>query len=107
VNCSKELSKPKRRQDSADCQRTRAPYGEVQQGHGGDPAFEKLVARDAKDGRKPDIGGVPTLFINGKVLKNRSMQGIQEMIAAELKKAGRDPLSRRIILHLHARTGCS
>lgn len=55
----------------------------------GDPAFEKLVARDVRDAGEADVGGVPSVFINGKVLKNRSMPGIQEMIAAELKKAGK------------------
>ena len=57
----------------------------------GDPAFENLVARDARDGGELGVGGVPTVFINGKVLKNRSMPGIQDMIAAELKKAGKSP----------------
>ena len=55
----------------------------------GDPALAKVVARDARDGEEAGVGGVPTVFINGKPLKNRSMPGIQEMIAAELKKAGK------------------
>jgi protein-disulfide isomerase len=55
----------------------------------GDPALEKLVARDVRDGEAAGVLGVPSVFINGKPLKNRSMPGIQEMIAAELKKAGK------------------
>jgi protein-disulfide isomerase len=55
----------------------------------GDPALEKLVARDVKDGQEAGIRGVPTVFINGKPLKNHSVPGIEEMIAAELKKAGK------------------
>lgn len=55
----------------------------------GDPALEKLVARDVRDGEEAGVRGVPAVFINGKPLKNRSMPGIQEMITAELKKAGK------------------
>jgi protein-disulfide isomerase len=55
----------------------------------GDPAIEKLVARDVKDGQEAGLRGVPTVFINGKPLKNHSIPGIEEMIAAELKKAGK------------------
>jgi protein-disulfide isomerase len=55
----------------------------------GDPALEKLVARDVNDGQEAGIRGVPTVFINGKSLKNHSVPGIEEMIAAELKKAGK------------------
>jgi protein-disulfide isomerase len=57
----------------------------------GDSAFEKLVARDMRDGGETGVRGVPTVFINGKPLKNRSMPGTQEMIAAELKRAGKSP----------------
>jgi protein-disulfide isomerase len=53
----------------------------------GDPDLEKLVARDVRDGGEADVGGVPAVFINGKVLKNRSLAGFHEMIAAELEKA--------------------
>jgi protein-disulfide isomerase len=55
----------------------------------GDPALEKLVARDVRDGEEAGVRGVPAVFINGKPLKNRSMPGIQEMVTAELKKAGK------------------
>jgi protein-disulfide isomerase len=55
----------------------------------GDPALEKVVARDMKDGQEAGLRGVPTVFIDGKPLKNHSIPGIEEMIAAELKKAGK------------------
>lgn len=57
----------------------------------GDPALEKLVARDVRDAVEAEVGGVPAVFINGKVLKNRSLSGFQEMIMAELKKVGKSP----------------
>ena len=52
----------------------------------GDPALETLVARDVRDGGEADVNGVPAVFINGKVLKNRSLPGFHEMITAELEK---------------------
>jgi protein-disulfide isomerase len=55
----------------------------------GDPALEKLIARDVRDGEAAGVTGVPAVFIDGKPLKNRSIPGIEEMITAELKKAGK------------------
>lgn len=52
------------------------------------PAIKSLIARDMNNGRQIGIRGTPTVFINGKTLKNRSLQGIYQVIEAELKKAG-------------------
>ncbi|UCD71269.1 MAG: thioredoxin domain-containing protein [Syntrophobacterales bacterium] len=54
-----------------------------------DPSIQKLIARDIEDGKLADIPGVPTVFINGKLLKQRSLQGIEELIEAELKNEKR------------------
>jgi len=50
------------------------------------PAIKSLIARDMSNGRQIGIRGTPTLFINGKALKNRSLQGIYQVIEAALKK---------------------
>jgi protein-disulfide isomerase len=50
------------------------------------PAIKSLIARDMNNGRQIGIRGTPTVFINGKTLKNRSLQGIYQVIEAELKK---------------------
>lgn len=50
------------------------------------PAIKSLIARDMSNGRQIGIRGTPTIFINGKALKNRSLQGIYQVIEAELKK---------------------
>jgi len=50
------------------------------------PAIQGLITRDVNNGRKIGIRGIPKIFINGKFLKNRTLQGLQQMIEAELKK---------------------
>lgn len=53
-----------------------------------DPAIQRLISRDMTNGRQAGVRGTPTIFINGKRLTNRSLQGFQQMIEAELKKKG-------------------
>lgn len=50
------------------------------------PAIKALIERDVENGRQIGVRGTPTIFINGKPLKNKSPSGIYEMIKAELKK---------------------
>jgi len=52
------------------------------------PAIKNLITRDMNNGREVGVRGTPTIFINGKTLKNRSLPGIYQVIEAELKKAG-------------------
>jgi protein-disulfide isomerase len=52
------------------------------------PAIKTLISRDVNNGRQIGVRGTPTIFINGKTLKNRSMPGIYQVIEAELKKVG-------------------
>ena len=50
------------------------------------PAIKSLIARDMNNGRQAEVRGTPTVFINGKKLRNRSLPGIYQVIDAELKK---------------------
>jgi len=52
------------------------------------PTIKRLIARDVSNGRQIGVRGTPTIYINGKVLKNRSIPGIYQVIEAELKKKG-------------------
>lgn len=52
------------------------------------PATEKAVRDDLALGRTVDVQGTPTLFINGKRVANRSLDGMKAMIDEELKKKG-------------------
>jgi protein-disulfide isomerase len=50
-----------------------------------DPAIGKLIDRDLSDGQRAGVRGTPTVFVNGKLLQNRSLEGFQQAIEAELK----------------------
>jgi len=46
------------------------------------------IETDLKDASAVEVRGTPTIFVNGKLLKNRSMAGFQTVIEKELNKAG-------------------
>jgi protein-disulfide isomerase len=50
------------------------------------PETEKAVRDDLVAGRAADVSGTPTMFINGKRVINRSLEGMKAMIDEELKK---------------------
>jgi protein-disulfide isomerase len=50
------------------------------------PEIGAKVQRDLKDGQKAGVRGTPTIFINGRRLKNRTLQGFQMLINKELVK---------------------
>lgn len=49
------------------------------------PEIRQMVNKDMLDAQKAGVTGTPTIFINGKKLKNRSLAGFQAMIDKELK----------------------
>jgi protein-disulfide isomerase len=51
------------------------------------PALAGLVQRDLKDGVAVGVRGTPSIFVNGRQLKQRSLPGFKAAIDAELKKA--------------------
>lgn len=50
------------------------------------PAIQNLINRDLAEGSQARVTGTPTIFINGKLLKDRSFEGFQSMIDTELRK---------------------
>jgi protein-disulfide isomerase len=52
-----------------------------------DPKIQEAVFRDVSDGNRAGVRGTPTVFVNGRLVKNRSPEGFQALIDAELKKA--------------------
>jgi len=54
-----------------------------------DPSLQKLIARDIADGRGAGVEGIPALFVNGKLPPEGSLQGLEDLIEAELKKGKR------------------
>jgi protein-disulfide isomerase len=51
-----------------------------------DPGIRTLINRDLAEGNGAGVGGTPTIFINGRLLRNRSPAGFQELIEKALKK---------------------
>lgn len=51
-----------------------------------DPAISSLIDRDMNNGRQANVQGTPTIFVNGRLLSQRSLQGFQQAIDGELKK---------------------
>jgi protein-disulfide isomerase len=49
-------------------------------------SVQQLIYRDVKEGRDAGVRGIPAVFVNGKLLKRKSVMGFQQMVNAELKK---------------------
>lgn len=54
-----------------------------------DPAIQSQVRRDLADGRQAGVRGTPSVFINGKRLRDRSLNGFQAAIDEQLEKLGK------------------
>ncbi len=51
-----------------------------------DASIEELINRDVKEGRDAGIRGIPTIFINGKLLKGGGVPGFLQKVDDELQK---------------------
>ena len=56
-----------------------------------DQKMQASVTRDSRDGQSAGVRGTPTIFVNGRLLKNRSVQGFREMIDRLLRKSTQGP----------------
>ncbi len=54
-----------------------------------DPAIKAIINRDMKEGQKNDVRGTPAVFINGRRLKNRTMNGFKNVIEKELTRTNK------------------
>jgi protein-disulfide isomerase len=54
-----------------------------------DPRLTAMIRQDLQDGAQAGVRGTPTIFINGRRLKNRSLQGFQAAINKELQRLGK------------------
>jgi protein-disulfide isomerase len=50
------------------------------------PALAAMVQRDLKDGGQAGVRGTPSIFVNGRMLKQRSLPGFKQVIDEELAK---------------------
>jgi protein-disulfide isomerase len=51
-----------------------------------DPQIRAMINRDLAEGNRAGVRGTPTVFINGRLLRNRGMAGFQELIEKALNK---------------------
>jgi protein-disulfide isomerase len=54
-----------------------------------DPAIEERIRQDIYDGQQAGVNSTPSVFINGRRLKNRSLEGFQEAVEKELQVLGK------------------
>lgn len=53
------------------------------------PVVLQKIRKDMQDAQNAGVTGTPTVFINGRRLTERSLQGFQKMIDEELAKAAK------------------
>ena len=51
-----------------------------------DPAITSLIDRDINSAAQANVQGTPSVFVNGRLLVQRSLPGFQQAIEAEMKK---------------------
>ena len=51
-----------------------------------DPGIARKISQDINEGIASGVSGTPTIFINGRLLRDRSMSGFRALIEKELKK---------------------
>ncbi len=49
-----------------------------------DKSLAARVNQDGQDGQKAGVRGTPAVFVNGKLLRNRSLAGFKQMVDKEL-----------------------
>ncbi len=52
------------------------------------PAIRQQINKDLQAAQEAGVTGTPTIFVNGKRVKNRSLEGFQYMIDQELQEGG-------------------
>lgn len=53
-----------------------------------DPKISAKISKDIQDGNKAGVRGTPAVFVNGRLLRQRSVQGFRTIIEKELQKMG-------------------
>ncbi len=53
------------------------------------PEIKAKIQKDMQDAEKAGVTGTPSVFINGRILKKRNLEGYQAVINEELSKLGK------------------
>jgi protein-disulfide isomerase len=51
-----------------------------------DNRLGSVIDRDVREANQAGVRGTPTVFVNGKLFRNLSIQGFEQAVAAELNK---------------------
>jgi len=54
-----------------------------------DPMIQKRISQDVRDGQQAGVRGTPSIFVNGRLLRDRTLKGFETAIDAELKNLGK------------------
>ena len=54
-----------------------------------DPQIQEIINQEVSEAARLGVNSTPTVFINGKRLRDRRLQGFQAVIEKELRKTGR------------------
>ena len=54
-----------------------------------DPRIAQDINQDYQEGIKVGVRGTPTIFVNGSLLRNNSLNGFQEAVDKEIQKKGK------------------
>ena len=55
-----------------------------------DPQIIKKINKEIQDAKRIGVRGTPSIFVNGRLLRQRSMEGFRLIIEKELKKYGKE-----------------
>jgi protein-disulfide isomerase len=55
-----------------------------------DPQIAEKLQKEVRQGTKIGVRGTPSIFVNGRLLRQRSMEGFRLIIEKELKKSGKE-----------------
>jgi protein-disulfide isomerase len=55
-----------------------------------DPKFRVRIRQDVSDANRAGVNGTPTVFINGRLLRDGTLKGFQRAIDKELQKLGKE-----------------
>ena len=59
-----------------------------------DPEILARIQQDKRDGLRAGVRSTPTVFVNGKRLKNRSLKDFQTAVDRELEKLGKKKFTK-------------
>jgi protein-disulfide isomerase len=55
-----------------------------------DPQINEKIDKEIQDAMRIGVRGTPSIFVNGRLLRQRSMEGFRLIIEKELKKSGKE-----------------